>query len=185
MLDAGALGFVLAVISGTQKMQELLAALLAYAREAESAGRGTAELPAVVQDVLASLKAEIESAGAQIVCGELPVVRGDFLHILRLFQNLMENALKYRSQEPLHVQIDAQQQADHWLVSFRDNGMGIPPAQHDAIFAPLRRLHGQEIPGTGMGLAICKKIVERLGGRIWVESNAGQGAVFYFTLPAI
>lgn len=185
VLEPTAGELVQAVVSGAQKMQELISALLAYAREGESVGRSIVELSAVMQNVLATLQPQIESTSAQIRCGDLPAIRGDFLHVSQLFQNLIENALKYRSQEPPLVEINAQRQPDEWLFTLRDNGIGIPPAQHEMIFAPLRRLHGEEIPGTGMGLAICRKIVERLGGRIWVESHPGWGAVFYFTLPAI
>jgi hypothetical protein len=110
-------------------------------------------------------------------------VRADVVQLSQLFQNLIGNALKYRGKEPPQVTVAAHRRGDKWLFSVSDNGVGVPPHQRERIFAPLKRLHGREIPGTGIGLAICTRIVERAGGQIWVESKVGQGSTFYFTLP--
>lgn len=185
-LDQAGDQFLQYIANGIDQMQELIEALLAYAREGEtSARRQPVQVSTVIETVLANLKPEIERTGAKVVCEALPVIEADVVQLSQLFQNLIGNATKYRSKEPPRILIAATKQAHKWLFSVQDNGVGIPSGHRDQIFTPLKRLHGPEIPGTGMGLAICKKIVERSGGRIWVESAAGsQGSIFYFTLPA-
>jgi chemotaxis family two-component system sensor kinase Cph1 len=141
-----------------------------------------ASADAALNEVLFSLSAAIQESGATITNDPLPHVWLESRSLVQLFQNLIGNAIKYRGQEPLHVHVSAELQDDYWLFSVRDNGIGIAPQYHDRIFGIFKRLHGKEIPGTGIGLAICQRIVEWHGGRIWVESELGQGAVFRFTL---
>ncbi|MBV9085080.1 MAG: PAS domain S-box protein [Acidobacteriaceae bacterium] len=183
-LDGTADEFLRYILTGTEQMQNLVAALLTYARQEEtSAPTNAVSVSRVVEGVLTNLKPEIENTGAEIVFRALPEVRADPVQLSQLFENLIGNALKYRSDKPPRITITVHRREDQWLFSVSDNGIGIPPEQRDRIFAPLKRLHGREIPGTGIGLAICKKIVERQGGCIWVESQPDQGSTFYFTLP--
>ena len=102
---------------------------------------------------------------------------------MQLFQNLISNSIKYRGEETPRIHVSAERDAEGWLFAVRDNGIGIDPQDADRVFGMFKRLHGSEIPGTGIGLALCKKVVERQGGRIWVESEAGRGATFKFTIP--
>jgi two-component system, chemotaxis family, sensor kinase Cph1 len=184
-LDAEADEFIEYAVEGAKRMQTLIGDLLAYARVGT---RGCELVPtdagATLHEALDNLRLTIEETGAQITYGKLPVVRADGTQLLQLFQNLIGNAMKFRSAEPPKVHVEAHRKGDHWLVSVRDNGIGFDPEFRDRIFLIFQRLHTrQEYSGTGIGLAICKKIVERHGGRIWVESRPGEGTVFYFTLP--
>jgi chemotaxis family two-component system sensor kinase Cph1 len=120
---------------------------------------------------------------AVITHDALPQVSADFNELLQLFQNLIDNGLKYRRNEAPRIHVSAEQRRDEWLFSVRDNGLGIDPKYYDQIFGIFKRVHGREYPGNGIGLAICKKIVERRKGRIWVESEPKTGSTFYFTLP--
>ena len=183
-LDPTADEFLDHIVSGTDQMHRLISALLAYAREGEPQPP-TESVPVsmVVEAVLADLKPEIENTAAEVTVRALPTVRAAAVQLSQLFQNLIGNALKYRSDRAPRITIAAQRRGDQWLFSISDNGVGIPAEQRDSVFAPLKRLHGQDIPGTGIGLAICKKIVEGCGGYIWVESQPGLGSTFYFTLP--
>lgn len=138
---------------------------------------------AVLNCALDNLRKVIEKNGAVITHDPLPAVMSDKLQLLQLFHNLIENAIKFRSSEPPRVHISVNQKGSEWVFSVRDNGVGIDPQYHDRIFLISQRIYGKESPSTGMGLAICKKIVERHGGRIWVESRPGEGSTFYFTLP--
>jgi signal transduction histidine kinase len=103
--------------------------------------------------------------------------------LIQLFQNLISNAIKFRGEETPRIHVSAERDGEGWLFAVRDNGIGIEPQDADRVFGMFKRLHGSEIPGTGIGLALCRKIVERKGGRIWVESEAGRGATFKFTIP--
>jgi light-regulated signal transduction histidine kinase (bacteriophytochrome) len=136
-----------------------------------------------LQLALANLKHHIEQQGASITIGSLPEVRSDRTQMVMVFQNLIGNALKYRRDEPPHIRIDAVQEDGDWRIAVADNGQGFEAVHGSAIFEPFKRLHGKNIKGSGIGLATCKRIVERQGGRIWAESVPRQGSTFYFTIP--
>jgi two-component system, chemotaxis family, sensor kinase Cph1 len=133
--------------------------------------------------VKVNLRAAIEEAHAQVIAPDLPKVMADHSQLLQVFQNLIGNALKYRSDRKPVIQVTAAEQGSDWLLSVADNGLGIPPEDCQRIFEMFRRLHGSTIPGTGIGLAICQRVVEHWAGRIWVESQVGQGSRFFFTIP--
>jgi light-regulated signal transduction histidine kinase (bacteriophytochrome) len=185
-LDRDADDFISFAVDGAERMQELVQALLAYARI------GTGDPPLSLVDsgealgtALHDLRQVVGETGARIVTEPLPIVWADRRQLTQLFQNLMENALKFRGESPPEVHVQAERLAREWLFRVRDNGIGIDPRHRERIFRIFERLHGRgEYPGTGIGLSVCKKIVERAGGRIWVESEPGRGANFYFTLPA-
>lgn len=132
---------------------------------------------------IANLKPQIEKLGAEIVTGGLPLLVANPGHLIQIFQNLIGNALKYHGADPPQITISATKGQNEVVISVQDNGIGIAPDYHDRIFVPFKRLHGQQYPGSGVGLAICRRIVERLGGRIWVESELGKGATFRFSAP--
>jgi light-regulated signal transduction histidine kinase (bacteriophytochrome) len=132
---------------------------------------------------LENLRHHIEECGATIEIGDLPDVTADRTQIVMVFQNLIGNALKYRREVAPHIRIAAQLDGIHWHISIKDNGQGFNPEYSTGIFEPFKRLHGPTIAGSGIGLATCKRVVERLGGRIWADSIKGEGAVFHFTLP--
>ncbi len=137
----------------------------------------------MVSDVITSLQSAISETQAEVVVGPLPVVTANPLYLTQVFENLIGNALKYRSEQPPRVTVSAADGERDWVFSVQDNGIGIPPEYQAQIFGIFKRLHGDEYPGTGIGLATCKKIVDRHGGTIWVESEGGRGARFSFTLP--
>jgi light-regulated signal transduction histidine kinase (bacteriophytochrome) len=131
-----------------------------------------------------AIQTGIRESGAKIIVEKLPMVNVDSVQMVQLFQNLISNAIKFRSSATPEVHISATRDGDNWRFSVSDNGIGIEPEYSEQIFLIFQRLHTRkEYPGTGIGLAICKKIVERHGGRIWVESQKGSGSTFYFTIP--
>ena len=134
---------------------------------------------------LASLRLRLEETSAILQRDELPVVKGDATLLAQLYQNLISNALKFSGAGRPEVQLTAEPSGGAWILGVRDNGIGLEPKYAEQIFEPFKRLHGMnKYPGSGIGLAICRKTLERLGGKIWVESEPGQGAHFKFTLPA-
>jgi len=127
----------------------------------------------------------IEESNAIVTHDELPSVMADETQVVQVFQNLIGNAIKFHAEEPPRIHVSAEKNEKEWIFSVRDNGKGIDPQYHERIFVIFQRLQGKgEYPGTGIGLAICKRIIERHGGRIWVESEPGKGSTFYFTIPA-
>jgi len=166
-------------------MHQLLGALQAYIQVAESGlqQRTWVDCNAAAKTAQSALQGLIHETGAVVVCKDLPTVLSIEVLIVQLFQNLISNAIKYRSDEPPKIEISAEASGDNWVVSVKDNGMGIDSKYFDYIFGVFRRLDGAKHSGTGMGLAICRAAAERLGGRIWVESQVGTGSVFHFLLP--
>jgi signal transduction histidine kinase len=175
------------VLAGTQRLRRLLDYMLRYSQAAHENPRscGMIQLKSVTDGALRNLNEAIRDSQAQIVVnGPLPAVWGHFPSLQQLIQSLVGNAIKYRREStPLSIRIGAERRSqEEWLISIEDNGIGIATQHHASIFLPFKRLHGREIPGTGMGLALCRRIVGAHGGRIWVESSPGQGAKFLFTL---
>jgi PAS domain S-box-containing protein len=185
-LDADADEFIAYAVDGSNRMQGLIQDLLTYSR-AGAAGKTLNEISSenALNEALTNLRATIQESGAVVTHDALPVITTDDTQLLQLFQNLVGNAIKYRSADVPRVHVSATKNGDkEWTFSVRDNGMGIDPQYFERIFVIFQRLHGRaEFKGTGIGLAICKKIVERLGGRIWVDSQPEKGSTFYFALP--
>ncbi len=172
-------------MEGAQRMRELILGLLEYSRlETQGKRPQTVSFDDVVQRAIANLATSIAEAGAEVHCRKLPEVRGDLIQLVRLMQNLIANAIKYRGREPPQIKITAKSRRNEWLFAVADNGIGIDPKYAERVFVIFQRLHTRhKFPGTGIGLALCKKIIQRHGGRIWVESQPGEGCTFYFTLP--
>ncbi|TRZ68939.1 MAG: hypothetical protein D4Q77_00575 [Methanothrix sp.] len=186
-LDDDADDFINYAFDGAIRMQTLINDLLAFSRVST---RGNSfeptESEAVLEQTLTNLRMMAEDSGALITHDPLPVVMADASQLSQVFQNLISNAIKFHGDDPPKVHISAERQRDDWVFSVKDNGIGIEPQYFDRIFVIFQRLHGRtEYPGTGIGLAISKRIVERHGGRIWLESEPGKGSTFYFTIPAI
>jgi PAS domain S-box-containing protein len=184
-LDAKADKYIGYAVDGARRMQALINDLLALSRvNSRGAEFVSTDCESVIGRVLHDLDAGIRSANALVECEGLPTVMADEQQIAQLLQNLIGNALKFRAADAPHIRLAAEQQNGLWLFSVQDNGIGIDPEHADKIFILFQRLHSrQQYDGTGIGLAICKKIVERHGGRIWVESEPGKGSTFKFTLP--
>ena len=183
-LDEKAEEFISFALDATKRMQALISDLLAYSRiGAGGKDFGSVDMEKVLDSTLLDLNPALSERGAEVTRSPLPSVKGDEPQLRRLFQNLIGNAVKYCSEMP-RIHVSAEKKADSWLFSVRDNGIGIAPRHHDRIFQIFQRLHAKnEYSGTGIGLAICKKVVENHGGRIWVESEAEKGSTFYFTIP--
>jgi PAS domain S-box-containing protein len=184
-LDGDADKFIERITAAVGRMQQLIRDLLAYSRvDAVSRTLQPVAVDAVLQRVLDNLQAAIAESAAVITQDTLPTVLGDESQLLQVFQNLIANALKFRSKEPPRIDVGVRLDGAEWIFSVSDNGIGLDPQFADRIFVIFQRLHARnEYPGTGVGLAICKKCVEAHGGRIWVESQPGKGATFHFTIP--
>lgn len=173
------------LVRSVHRMRDVIRDVLAYSR-LESRGEAfhTIDFNQLFDDVVATLDAPIREAGAQVLRGDLPTVEGDRSQLGQVLQNLIENALKYRRDEQPHIYVSAHKQEEGWCFSVEDNGIGIAEKHLEQIFEIFRRLHTvQEFPGTGIGLAICRRVIHRHGGKIWVESQPGKGSVFHFLLP--
>ena len=184
-LDEKADKYIAYAVDGVTRMQTLIQDLLGYSRVGAQE-QNFQETPAneAVDIALVNLSAAVKDSGATITVDPLPTLLADAPQLVSLFQNLIGNAIKYRSDKPPCVHIHARQQDQQWLFSIKDNGIGIDPQFAERIFVIFQRLHGREAySGTGIGLAICKKIVERHKGTIWMESEIGKGSVFFFSLP--
>ncbi len=173
------------IVESGRRMQDLVQALLRFAQVGQGELKKEAiSLQQIIEAATQSLQIQISEQGAVLETGELPIVFGDPIQLLQLFQNLISNALKYRRpQASPRIEITATEQGQEILIRVEDNGQGIEPEYQRMIFEPLKRLHGSEIPGTGLGLSTCQRIVARHGGSIWVESEPGAGSTFLFTLP--
>ena len=177
--------FIDFAVDGATRMQKLINDLLAYSRVGT---RGKEFVPTdcegVLSQVMVNLQASIKEAGAVITHDHLPTVTADSSQLVQLLQNLVGNAIKFHSKKEPRVHVKAEKKENEWVFAVADNGIGIEEQYFERIFLIFQRLHTkEEYPGTGIGLAICKKIVERHGGRIWVESRFNVGSAFYFTLP--
>jgi light-regulated signal transduction histidine kinase (bacteriophytochrome) len=185
-LDAKADEYIGFAVDGATRMSGLIRDLLAYSRVGS---KGLQPRSVAVREVLdqamTMLGRSVDESGARITIRDLPTVQADGTQLAQVFQNLVGNALKFRSERPPEIEVGARREAGEWRFWVKDNGIGLDPAQSRLAFELFQRLHDRtKYPGTGMGLAICKKIVERHGGRIWVESEPGEGSTFWFTLPA-
>ena len=185
-MDAKAIEYINGAVEGAGRMERLISDLLAFSRVGAGSGSfSPADLNAILDEALHNLQTSIHGAQAKVTCDELPTLPVDGTQVMQLFQNLIANAIKFRSDRRPEIHVGAQKQPDRWLLSVRDNGIGIEPQYFERIFRIFQRLHTRKhYPGTGIGLAICKKIVERHGGIIWVESEPGHSSTFYFSLPA-
>jgi signal transduction histidine kinase len=173
------------IVQGALRMRDLLADLLTYA-EVEARGDetpGTVDLNALVQRVEQALSFSIEESGASIIRATLPTLLGHQVHFFQLFQNLIANAIKYRSELPPRIYVSVEVNNGKFEFAVEDNGIGIGAEYHKAVFQPFKRLHDKKDARTRIGLAICERVVERYGGRIWVESQKGHGSIFRFILP--
>jgi light-regulated signal transduction histidine kinase (bacteriophytochrome) len=184
-LDADADDFISYAVEGTLRMQQLIQDLLAYSQVVrQSEHVAPVDFEAVVTSALANLRSAIGEHQAVVTQDPLPTISGDERLLVQLFQNLLGNAIKFRGEAPPKIHILAQRKETEWMFGVRDNGIGLDPQYAGQIFVLFQRLHTRDdYPGNGIGLTLCKKIVERHGGRIWVDSQLGHGSTFYFTLP--
>ena len=184
-LDAQGNKFIRNIVNSCGRMQALIDDLLEYSRVGRSEKPfDVIDCNLVFEDACANLQLAIRQDQASVTRGDLPRVRGDSFQLLQLFQNLIGNAIKYRSSEAPMVRVSASRQGDSWVFSVQDNGIGIAEQYHPRIFQLFQRLHSQkQYSGTGIGLAICQRIVDRHGGHLWVESEPNRGSTFYFSIP--
>jgi light-regulated signal transduction histidine kinase (bacteriophytochrome) len=184
-LDHQADEYIDFINAGATRMQKLIRALLEYSRATASGADPVqpVDSAAALRAALDNLNNAIQTSGASIQTLDLPSVKAHEVAVVQLFQNLISNSIKYSKQHPL-VQISASRDGAFWRFAVSDNGIGVDPHDQEKIFHIFKRAHGDEYPGSGIGLAICSRIVERYGGRIWVEGAPGQGSTFFFSLPA-
>jgi light-regulated signal transduction histidine kinase (bacteriophytochrome) len=184
-LDGDGTDFMRYILEATQRMDRLLGDLLTYSHQFRTADQPLELVQAegALQGALLMIDAPVQSSGAQITNDQLPSVLFDFAQLTQLFRQLIVNSIMFHGPEAPKIHISAIDTADSIQFSVQDNGIGIDPRYHEQIFGVFKRLHGREFPGTGIGLAIAKRIVEQRGGRIWVESELGRGATFHFTIP--
>ncbi len=182
-LPAAAAEYIGQIVNGALRMSRLIDDLLEYSRAIRRRQFQPVDMHSVLTHARANLEAAIREQNAEVEAGPLPVVLGDPTQLAQLLQNLIGNAVKFHREKPPRIRVTAFQDGGFWKFAVEDNGQGIDRADFDHIFQAFQRGHGHKYPGTGIGLAICKKIVERHGGRIWVESAPGEGSTFHFTLP--
>jgi signal transduction histidine kinase len=185
-LDAQGREFMAYMVDAANRMQRLIDDMLIFSRAGSSElVLEPTDLHALVLRVLSDISTRIAETGAEVDVGNLPTLPVHAVYLGLVFQNLIANAIKFQGDNPPRVRIAAERSGPDWKFSVKDNGIGIDPRHFSRLFLLFQRLHSRaEYPGTGIGLAVCKRIIERHGGRIWVESQVGQGATFYFTLPA-
>jgi PAS domain S-box-containing protein len=184
-LDEQGQDWIRRTVQSIGQMQTLIRDLLSYSG-VDARSRPFARIPFldIVNDALTLLDSSIHDSGGRVTWGELPEIMGDRSQLVQLIQNLIGNGLTYRSDKPPRIHLSAQRCGKEWIFSVRDNGIGIDPKYCEQIFEIFKRLHGQkEYPGTGIGLAVCRRVVSRHGGKIWVKSEPGHGSTFYFTIP--
>lgn len=184
-LDEEGREFISYALEGATRMQALVEGLLSYSRvDSQGADFEMLDLNEVVAEVLADLHTDTFTNGARLCVGPLPSVCGNRAQMRQLLQNLIANAIKFRTEDDPRIEISSVRSKGSWTVSVADNGIGIDPASSERIFELFGRLHGvSEYPGSGLGLSLCKRIVENHGGRIWVEQDEGGGSIFFFTIP--
>jgi light-regulated signal transduction histidine kinase (bacteriophytochrome) len=186
-LDERARQYIHYAVDGAKRMQLLINDLLDFSRVGRvSSERVTTDSGEALGRALDNLSAKIEDSGAIVSHDDLPLVKGNRFQLTQLFQNLVENAIKFRSDDPPRVRVEARRAGDMWEFSCSDNGIGVQPKYADRIFLIFQRLHPRDVyPGTGIGLALCRKIVEYHGGQLWLDGETeGRGATFRWTLPA-
>jgi signal transduction histidine kinase len=185
-LDERGIGYLNFIINGGKRMNMLVRDLLEYSQissNGDDANRKV-EMTKVVDQTEDWFREKLVQANGKITCGHLPVIQGVQVRIAQLVRNLIENAIKYRRPEvPLEIHVSARPLKREWVFTFSDNGKGFDPAFTEEIFGIFRRLNRSDVDGTGIGLAICRAVVESAGGRIWAEGRTGEGATFYFTWP--
>ncbi len=178
--------YITFVLSAADRMRSLLLGLLGYAQVVRTDTRlEPVNTEAALSTTILNLQLAIQSSGATLTFDTLPTVTTEENQFVQLMQNLISNAIKYRGTEPLRIHISVREAGPEWIFSVKDNGMGFEMKYAEQIFAVFKRLHGSDYPGAGIGLAICQRIVERWGGRIWVESEPGKGSTFFFTVPEV
>lgn len=185
-LDDEARQFIRYAVEGSTRMQELIQGLLAYSRvQLRGNDFEPLDVSEAVEWARSNLETAITESAAQIQLGDLPAVRADRMQLGQLFQNLIANAIKFRGDRPPQVEIEAARENGHWKFAVRDNGIGMEEEYRERVFDIFQRLHPRErYEGSGIGLAVCRRIAERHGGRIWLESEPGEGTTFFFTIPA-
>jgi len=184
-LDAEADEFIQFIVDGAARMQQMIQDLLAYSRVGGAFDTHPIDANASLAAAIENLRTAIDESGAVVTHDPLPTITGDASRVTQLLQNLIANAIKFRGADPPRIHVAAARQDDEWVFTVRDNGIGLDPRHAERIFAVFQRLHTRsEYPGSGIGLAICRRIVERLGGRIWVDSAPNRGSVFSFAVPA-
>jgi light-regulated signal transduction histidine kinase (bacteriophytochrome) len=183
-LDKDAQDYINYAVNGANRMQKLIQDLLTYSRVSTRGNEpAPTDMNVVLGEALANLHMAIDESGTLVTNDDLPVVMADRSQLVQVFQNLIGNAIKFRSEDPPRIHVSAEKKEEEWIFSIRDNGMGIEPQYFERIFILFQRLHaGEKYRGTGIGLALCKRVIQRMGGRVWVESEPGKGSVFYFTL---
>jgi light-regulated signal transduction histidine kinase (bacteriophytochrome) len=181
-----ALGFLHSVSSGIKQAQTLVGDLLSYScLDRQDRPAGPVNCNDAVNRAMTNLRSAIAESGAEITCQDLPIVLGDGSQFVQLFENLLGNAVKYHGDDSPRADVSVERRGDEWIFCVADNGIGMAPAEHEQVFDIFARLHPKDkYPGTGIGLAICRKVVTRHGGRIWVESSPSRGSCFFFSLPA-
>ncbi len=185
-LDEDADKYIDHALGGTKRLSDLIDALLSYSRVRTSPGEfDLVDCETVLQEAITNLTYVIQESDAVITNDRLPTIIGDHSQLIQLFQNIIANAIKFRGKETPRIHISAELNEHHWVLSISDNGIGFNQEYGERIFAMFKMLNKKEYPGTGIGLAMCRKIVEHHGGRIWVESAIDQGSTFYFTFPAL
>lgn len=184
-LEGDAKDYIRYVVEGTHRLQQLIDDLLSYTRlNAQLQPPQPVDMAVVFQETLSNLESVIKEQKAKITRGDLPVVYANHAHMVLLIQNLISNGLKFHGKNPPKIHVDARREKDRWVFSVSDNGIGIDSRYFDKLFVVFQRLNTREAyPGTGIGLALCRKIVEQKNGEIWLESVVGKGSTFYFTIP--